>query len=125
MCNNFVEMFKRHGWEVMDLGGNNYIGYTDMYFVPFSLNHDGTAAAVSFLRCNESDIETFIQRWRNYSQVYRLTPGIGMYAFMMYQCDRRASEVYMKFGNIYNHDHSCYEMESWISRMSMKRSVNA
>lgn len=111
--NDFIRLFERYGWTVEQLDDNSYIASNDTFFVPFSLcYYTNYAAAVSYL---VEDKEAFIQEWKRKNERNRFGEDIGYYAFsnFMNHCDK-----FTHCGNIGNHDHSTWEIESWLKRLN-------
>ena len=109
--NDFTRLFQRYGWTVEQLDDNSFVAYNGTYFVPFSIDHKGCASAVSYLLC---DKEKFVQEWKNSKY---LSP-IGYYAFNMWM---NGYKKFIHYGGICNHDHSTYEIESWLHRCEEMR----
>lgn len=112
--NRFVDLFKRYGWTVEQLGSNSFIAYNTTFFVPFSCVPCGRiqneyVSAVSYLLC---DKDPFIEVWKNYNRHISLHGvDIGTYAFSDYF---NRNSKFIQFGALANHDHSAYEVEQWL-----------
>ena len=115
---SFVRLFEEYGFTVEPFGIDSYIADNGVFCVPFSVhtvntNYGGYSdiSAVSFLSCDKDAIKNH----------YRDEKHIGYAVFSDYMNDRLK---FTHIGNICNHDHATFEVESWLQKVGTKTIQN-
>lgn len=102
----FKELFESYGYKVESFG-KSYIADNGVFCIPYTEFNRGSSkeiAGVSFL---SDDKESIKAKYKDFADEigFRL-----FYDWMSNRCD------FVHIGNVCNHDHTLYEVESWLKR---------
>lgn len=105
----FKELFEKYGYTVEPVG-KSYIAYNDVFCIPFTevgRSNFPEISAISFLSCDKDAILKY----------YAEEEYIGSKVFSDWM---NRLLPFTPFGSICNHDHSLYEIESWLQSRNKK-----
>lgn len=103
--NEFVKLFRKYGYNV-EVYGESFIADNGVFCVPFTVkegNLSNECSAVSFLSSDKESIK----------EHYKGEKYIGCKVFSDWMNNRLK---FTHIGGICNHDHSLFEIESFLKR---------
>lgn len=111
--NSFTKMFLRNNWKVESLDTNSFCAENGVFCVFFSVYQNGgeIASAVSYLM---EDKKSIIDAWKTYNKDSRFPTPIGTFVYSDWVNHQR----FFHMGGVCNHDHTCWEVESWVKRLA-------
>ena len=101
----FVELFERYGYKVESFG-DSYIADNGTFCIPFTnvgTERHPLISGASFLSCDKENIK----------KQYEGENRIGCRVFSDWM---NGTLKFTQIGGVCNHDHSIYEVESWLRR---------
>lgn len=103
---NFKELFESYGYKVESFG-KSYIADNGMFCVPYTEFPYGCSVAMAGVSFLSEDKEVIKKKYKDSAD------NIGFEIFNDYMSNRCD---FVHIGGIGNHDHTLYEVESWLKR---------